>query len=113
MKSHTQGRLVHLRCHLHPEREPETAQLATPTTTTAPVKPTPPSQPVVSEPEESSYTFPMQYKIKSGDSFGRIAEKFYKRASLGKWLAAQNEIDPTKMKIGQVWILNIKKSTFL
>jgi len=47
----------------------------------------------------------MSYNIQSGDSFGRLAERFYKRASLGSWLASQNQIDPTKMRIGHQIIL--------
>ena len=58
-------------------------------------KPTEPSN------EESEHNFPMQYTIKSGDNFSIIANRFYKRASLAAWLAKKNNIDPSKLQIGQ------------
>ena len=48
------------------------------------------------------FEFPMEYTIKSGDSPGRIAEKYYGRASLGRWLAKQNNTAPNKLRVGQV-----------
>ena len=74
---------------------------------TIPTPPTeePKAEPVVEReqttPSQTTPSFPMTYIIQSGDSFGKIAERYYKRASLGKWLASQNEVDPTKMRIGQ------------
>ena len=51
--------------------------------------------------EDTEYNFPMKYTIKSGDNFSIIANRFYKRASLAAWLAKQNNIDPSKLQIGQ------------
>ena len=70
-----------------------------------PEEPAPPvkepeAEPIVQK-QQVTPSFPMTYIIQSGDSFGKIAERYYKRASLGKWLASQNEVDPTKMRIGQ------------
>ena len=48
------------------------------------------------------FDFPMEYTIKSGDSPGKIAEKHYGRASLGRWLAQQNNTAPNKLRVGQV-----------
>ena len=77
-------------------KEPEPELVATPPPPVTPPKP----EPVVQE-EQETLSFPMVYIIQSGDSFGKIAERYYKRASLGTWLASQNEVDPTKMRIGQ------------
>ena len=51
--------------------------------------------------EDAEYNFPMKYTIKSGDNFSIIANRFYKRASLAAWLAKQNNIEPSKLQIGQ------------
>ena len=82
--------------------EPEEAEPEEVTTPSAPniVEPKPEPE-VIVEKEQDTLSFPMTYIIQSGDSFGKIAERYYKRASLGGWLANQNEVDPTKMRIGQ------------
>lgn len=58
-------------------------------------------QPQQAQNEEPGHNFPMTYKIKSGDNFSIIANRFYKKASLAGWLAKQNGIEPSKLQIGQ------------
>lgn len=64
-----------------------------------------PSKPEVEKEEpikaDDEYTFPFKYKIKSGENFSILASRFYKRASLAAWLAKQNNVDPSKLQIGQ------------
>lgn len=45
-------------------------------------------------------TFPV-YKVTSGDRLYNIAHKHYGSGHYGEYLAAYNEIDPSKLKIGQ------------
>ena len=71
---------------------PEVITQTTPNTTPSTTTPTT---------SDTNYTFPQEYTIQSGDNFGKIAQKFYKKASLGNWLAAQNNIDPSKLQIGK------------
>jgi hypothetical protein len=52
-------------------------------------------------PIKAEYEFPMKYTIKSGENFSILSSRFYKRASLADWLAKQNNIDPSKLQIGQ------------
>ena len=78
-------------CPTCPEVITQTTPSTTPSTTIA-------TKPTTVEPNQ---TFPQEYTIQSGDSFGKIAQKFYKRASLGDWLAKQNNIDPSKLQIGK------------
>jgi len=56
---------------------------------------------VASSTARSEYSFPMSYTIQSGDNFSKIADRFYKKASLAKWLAKENNVDPSKLQIGQ------------
>jgi hypothetical protein len=64
-----------------------------------------PSKPIIQKEEpvnaDAGYQFPFKYTIKSGDNFSILASRFYKRASLADWLAKQNNIDPSKLQIGQ------------
>lgn len=46
-------------------------------------------------------SFPRTYVIQPGDNFSKIAQAVYGRASWAKWLAEQNDVDPSKLQIGQ------------
>lgn len=49
----------------------------------------------------SNENFPREYTIQPGDTFSKIASKVYKHASWAQWLADQNNIDPSKLQVGQ------------
>ena len=51
--------------------------------------------------EKEKNTYPKTHIVKSGENFSTIAQKYYKPGVLGQWLAAQNEIDPSKLQVGQ------------
>jgi nucleoid-associated protein YgaU len=51
--------------------------------------------------KKAEATYPKDHTVKSGETFSKIALKYYKRAALANWLAAQNETDPDKLQIGQ------------
>ena len=55
----------------------------------------------VATPEPPRAQYPTVHTVRSGDTLSEIAEKYYKRQSLGSWLAEQNNTSAQSLQLGQ------------
>ncbi|MEC8277306.1 MAG: LysM domain-containing protein, partial [Myxococcota bacterium] len=46
-------------------------------------------------------SFPKTHVVRSGDTLSEIAEKYYRRQSLGSWLGQKNNTNAQSLQIGQ------------
>ena len=77
-----------------------------------PVQEEPEPEPVQVEPEPEpepepvpevtrAPTFPKTHVVRSGDTLSEIAEKYYRRQSLGSWLGEKNNTSAQTLQVGQ------------
>lgn len=90
-----------------PIEERPTEAIGAQEASTAPV-PVPPPVQVESEPEsppppraERASSFPKTHVVRSGDTLSEIAEKYYRRQSLGSWLGDKNNTNAQSLQVGQ------------
>lgn len=57
-----------------------------------------PVRPVVQEPTTQ---YPIVHTIRAGESLGKIAERYYKNHRLWRRISQHNNIDPSKLRVGQ------------
>jgi len=57
-----------------------------------------PVRPVVREPTTQ---YPIIHTIRAGESLGKIAERYYKNHRLWRRISEYNDIDPSKLRVGQ------------
>ena len=64
-------------------------------------KPQPKVEPPKPKVEEPKSPYPIVYIVKPGDSLGKISEKFYKNHRSWKKISEHNDLDPSKLRVGQ------------
>lgn len=57
-----------------------------------------PVRPVVREPKTQ---YPITHTVRAGESLGKIAERYYKNHRLWRRISEHNDIDPSKLRVGQ------------
>jgi nucleoid-associated protein YgaU len=55
-------------------------------------------RPVINNPQKK---YPIVHIIRPGESLGKIAEKYYKNHRLWKKISTHNDIEPSKLRVGQ------------
>ena len=61
----------------------------------------PPEEPPPEPPPAPKSPYPIQHKVKPGETLSKIAQKYYRRAALWEYIAKHNNIKPEKLQIGQ------------